>query len=188
VKRFTAVQPYDVVSNALVIPHLFPLNANDTNAYWKGYNWTNAINAGMAAVGKTFSGQLGWANTEMFWIQNHMVAPKEKALVCKDCHAPGGRLQFAALGYDINRTAKLQTLVAFDIRLETQPQGARLSWLGVPGYRYQVQSCTDLTSGSWSGELTGVFVPNTATNLTWAEGVGGAATGKFFRVLRSDAN
>ncbi len=110
VKRFTAVQPYDVVSNKLVIPHLFPLNANDTNAYWKGYDWTNAINAGMAAVGQTFSGQMGWVNTEMFWIQNHMVAPKEQALTCLDCHAVDGRIPFAQLGYESSRVARLQNL------------------------------------------------------------------------------
>jgi octaheme c-type cytochrome (tetrathionate reductase family) len=110
VKRFTAVQPYDAVSNTLVIPHLFALNANDTNAYWKGYNWTNAINAGMSAVGQTFSGQLGWVNTEMYWVQNHMVAPKEDALTCIDCHADNGRIPFAQLGYESNRVARLQNL------------------------------------------------------------------------------
>ncbi|MCC6821237.1 MAG: tetrathionate reductase family octaheme c-type cytochrome [Verrucomicrobia subdivision 3 bacterium] len=110
VKRFTAVQPYDVVSNKLVIPHLFALNANDTNAYWKGYDWTNAINAGMAAVGQTFSGQMGWVNTEMYWIQNHMVAPKEQALTCLDCHVEDGRIPFAQLGYESNRVARLQNL------------------------------------------------------------------------------
>lgn len=110
VKRFTAVQPYDAVSNTLVIPHLFALNANDTNAYWKGYNWTNAINTGMAAVGKTFSGRMGWVNTEMYWIQNHMVAPKEQALTCLDCHVENGRIPFAKLGYESNRVARLQDL------------------------------------------------------------------------------
>ncbi|HLP77396.1 MAG TPA: tetrathionate reductase family octaheme c-type cytochrome [Candidatus Paceibacterota bacterium] len=110
VKRFSAVQPYDAVSNTLVVPHLFALNANDTNAYWKGYDWTNAINAGMASVGKTFSGKMGWANTEMYWVQNHMVAPKEKALTCIDCHRKNGRIPFAQLGYDSNRVARLQDL------------------------------------------------------------------------------
>lgn len=110
VKRFTAVQPYDAVSNTLVIPHLFALNANDTNGYWKGYNWTNAINTGMAAVGRTFSGQMGWVNTEMYWIENHMVAPKEQALTCIDCHTANGRIPFAKLGYESNRVAHLQNL------------------------------------------------------------------------------
>jgi hypothetical protein len=110
VKRFTAIQPYDTVSNTLVVPHLFALNAGDTNAYWKGYNWTNAINAGMAAVGRTFSGKLGWAPTEMFWVQNHMVPPKERALTCVDCHAENGRIPFAKLGYEATRVKRLTNL------------------------------------------------------------------------------
>ncbi len=110
VKHFTAVQPYDAGSNTLAVPHLFPLNANDTDAYWKGYNWTNALVAGMSAAGRTFSGKLGWAQTEMFWVQNHMVAPKEKALTCRDCHSPNGRIPFAKLGYETNRVARLQNL------------------------------------------------------------------------------
>jgi len=110
VKRFTAVQPYDAGSNTLAVPHLFPLNANDTNAYWKGYNWTNALEAGMTAVGREFSGKLGWVSTEMYWVQNHMVAPKEQALTCINCHSPGGRIPFAQLGYESNRVARLQNL------------------------------------------------------------------------------
>ena len=110
VKHFTAVQPYDAASNKLVIPHLFPLNPNDTNAYWKGYNWTNAIAAGMSAAGLTFSGQVGWARTEMYWVQNHMVAPKEQALTCINCHTNNGRLNFAALGYEPERVARLTDL------------------------------------------------------------------------------
>lgn len=110
VKRFTAVQPYDAGSNTLVVPHLFPLTAGDTNAYWKGYNWTNAIGAGMAAVGRTFSGQMGWVQTEMYWVQNHMVAPKEEALTCIDCHRANGRIPFAKLGYEPDRVALLTNL------------------------------------------------------------------------------
>jgi octaheme c-type cytochrome (tetrathionate reductase family) len=186
VKRFTAVQPYDAVSNKLVIPHLFPLNANDTNAYWKGYNWTNAISAGMAAVEQTFRGQLGWVCSEMFWIQNHMVAPKEQALRCKDCHIPGGRLQFAALGYDVNRAAKLQTLIAFELHLESLANGVRLRWLGVPGYRYQVQSCTNLLTGAgWVDEPSGNKLPGTAAELTWQEDSANPAAAKFYRIFRS---
>ncbi len=186
VKRFTAVQPYDAASDGIVIPHLFPLNANDTNAYWKGYNWTNAIHTGMAAVGKTFSGQMGWVKTEMFWIQNHMVAPKEQALVCQDCHAPGGRLQFVALGYDTNRAARLQTLIAFDIKSEPLANGARLRWLGAPGYRYQVQACANLTDGNvWVNVPGGAFVPTVAVELAWQDSTSGATAAKFYRIVRS---
>jgi len=110
VKRFTAIQPYDAGSNTLAVPHLFPLNASDTSAYWKGYNWTNSLTAGMIAAGRTFSGQMGWVATEMYWVQNHMVAPKEKALTCAACHAPDGRMPFEQLGYDTNRVVRLRNL------------------------------------------------------------------------------
>jgi hypothetical protein len=186
VKRFTGVQPYDVASNSLVIPHLFPSNATDTAAYWKGYNWTNAIQAGMTAVGQTFSRQLGWANTEMFWLQNHMVAPKEKALKCASCHVPEGRLDFAALGYAPDRAAKLQTLVAFDIAMEATDTGPVLRWQGVPGYRYTVQSTiAPAEASAWAAESTGVFVPQATGELVWAEGAAQATDAKFYRVLRA---
>ena len=42
----------------------------------------------------------GFAETTMYWPQTHMVAPKERALQCQSCHAEGGRMDWAALGYD----------------------------------------------------------------------------------------
>ena len=104
-------QPYDAGNQTLAVPHLFPSGPTDMDAYWKGYNWTNAVAAGMAAAGRPFSGELGWIETEMYWIQNHMVAPKEQALTCTDCHLPSGRLDFLALGYDADRSARLTTLM-----------------------------------------------------------------------------
>jgi hypothetical protein len=102
VKRFTGVQPYDAGLNTLAVPHLF---GSDTNAYWKSFDWNLALQAGMAYVDREYSGQLGFVRTEMFWFQNHMVAPKEQALTCTSCHTPGARLDFATLGYRIVRLA-----------------------------------------------------------------------------------
>ena len=108
VKRFVGTQPFDAGLKTLAAPHLFARGTNDVDAYWKSYDWNKALAAGMATVGKTYSGQLGWVDTEMFWVQNHMVAPKEKALQCSDCHTQqGGRLDFAALGYSAERVARL---------------------------------------------------------------------------------
>ncbi|MBV5331322.1 cytochrome C, partial [bacterium] len=72
VKRFTGRQPYDATTKNLAVAHLF---GSDSNAYWKTYNWTNALTAGMTYVGRQFSGNVGYVETEMLWIQNHMVAP-----------------------------------------------------------------------------------------------------------------
>jgi hypothetical protein len=165
VKRFTAVQPYDAARDTLVIPHLFALNANDTNAYWKGYNWTNAITAGMTAVDEIFSGQMGWVETEMFWVQNHMVAPKEQALTCTDCHVPAGRIPFAKLGYEPERVARLQGLPAVQsFTCELTGSGARLSWEAIAGRTYEVESTTDLQASPW----VRVCPPMVATGI-WLE-------------------
>jgi hypothetical protein len=112
VKRFTGRQPYDPVRNVVVVPNLFPNNAGDSNAYWRAFNWTNAIASGMAYAGEPYSGEVGWIETEWFWIQNHMVAPASNAVGCAECHAPAGqsRLDFPALGYDAERAARLTNL------------------------------------------------------------------------------
>jgi len=186
VKRFTGTQPYDPINDTLAVPHLFALNANDTAAYWKGYNWTNSIVAGMAAAGQPFSGQVGWVNTEMFWIQNHMVAPKEKALTCKDCHLPGGRLDFIALGYAPERAARLQTVVGFDVAIEAVPAGVRLRWLGTTGFRYQVQSCAALAGETaWANELNGILTPTAAGEVLWTNALPGVAETRFYRIVRT---
>lgn len=109
-KRFTGKQPYDPASKVIVVPNLFPNDASDTNAYWRGFNWTNAVASGMAYIDRPFSGDIGWVETEWFWVENHMVAPKEKALSCAQCHTEsGGRLDYAALGYSESQTAFLQS-------------------------------------------------------------------------------
>lgn len=109
VKRFTGRQPFDPVRNVVAVPNLFPNNAADTNAYWRGWNWTNALASGMAYVGQPYSGEVGWIETEWFWIENHMVAPASQAVACAECHAPAGesRLDFLALGYGPERAARL---------------------------------------------------------------------------------
>jgi octaheme c-type cytochrome (tetrathionate reductase family) len=89
VKVFRGVQPYDPVNKTLVIPHT---TGTDEASYWKNFNWEKAITAGMASVGAPFSGKVDFIRTEMTWPLNHMVAPKENALACNECHSKGGRL------------------------------------------------------------------------------------------------
>lgn len=105
VKRFTGLQPYDSGQKRLAIPHLF---GSDANAFWKSYDWEKALAAGMAYAEQTYTGPVGFVETEMLWVQNHMVAPKEQALECVDCHSYNGRMNFAALGYDAEKAAQLQ--------------------------------------------------------------------------------
>ncbi|MBM3878155.1 MAG: tetrathionate reductase family octaheme c-type cytochrome [Verrucomicrobia bacterium] len=187
VKRFTGRQPYDAGTQRLAIPHLFPRQASDLEAYWKSYDWARALTAGMASVGKTFSGQVGFVETEMFWVQNHVVAPKEQALTCADCHTPRSRLQFAALGYPAERALQLQTKAGFEIgdfAVGHQGAGLTLQWTGTPGNRYQVQSSTDLRT--WTDEADGErTVGGAAAELSWTEAPGAAAPARFYRVLRA---
>jgi octaheme c-type cytochrome (tetrathionate reductase family) len=189
VKHFTGSQPYDEGTGKLAVPHLFPSSPTDTDAYWKGYNWTNALIAGQAAVGRTFVGPMGIVDTEMFWIQNHMVAPKENALGCADCHSPGARVDFAALGYAAEDAARLQSFFPVEaIALEAADSvsGISLEWTaGVNYFRYQVQSSTNLVD--WTNEADGHFVGESAGqnfNFTKPMDEDGPAH-KFYRVMRS---
>ena len=64
-------------------------------------DWDQAARLGMQAVNQPYSGHFGFANTRMYWPTTHMVASREKALQCVECHAEHGqgRLDWIALGY-----------------------------------------------------------------------------------------
>jgi len=53
----------------------------------------------MKETGLPFSGEYGFAPTEMYWRINHMVAPAAMALGCLDCHGDNSRLDWQKLGY-----------------------------------------------------------------------------------------
>jgi len=142
VKRFEASQPYDSGFNTLVVPHLFPKNAEDLSAYWKGFNWDSAIAAGMEYTGLPFSGQYDWVNTVMYWPTTHMVAPASETLQCQDCHTgENGRLDFAALGYgaeDVSRLTNFPPVLT--IELEGSPQNSPDSCKECHSNQYDVWS------------------------------------------------
>lgn len=83
-------QPYDVVNKTLTVQHT---GGEDDTALWHNYDWQKAIGAGMKAAGLPYSGQYGFVNTELTWPITHMVAPKEDALTCAQCHSQNGRLK-----------------------------------------------------------------------------------------------
>jgi octaheme c-type cytochrome (tetrathionate reductase family) len=83
-------QPYDKGNDTLVISHLF---GKDSDAYWKSFDWGRAIKAAMDAAGADYTGEYGFVETTMHWPLSHMVAPKEQALGCADCHSKDGRLK-----------------------------------------------------------------------------------------------
>jgi octaheme c-type cytochrome (tetrathionate reductase family) len=189
VKHFKGRQPYDAGTGTLAVPHLYPYNANDTAALWKTYDWTAALTEGQSRVGRTFVGPVGWIDTEMYWVQNHMVAPKEQALTCTDCHTPQGRLDFAALGYSEDRALALSTMAGFEIAaldvISTAGQ-AELRWTGTPGNVYQVQVATGGDLQAWTDVVGGerrVEAGAAAMDLTWSEP--SQSGGRFYRILRT---
>ena len=82
-------QAYDAELNTLAVVHTF---GQDDSAFWTNYDWDKAVEAGMEAVGSTYSGNLGFVDTEMAWPISHMTAPKEDAVQCEACHSADSRL------------------------------------------------------------------------------------------------
>jgi len=92
-KKMTGKQPFDEVHKHIIIPKLF-----GPGGFWKTYDWAAASEKGMAKAGFEFSGEVGFVKTEMYWPQNHAVAPTDQALKCTDCHN-NNRMDWEALGY-----------------------------------------------------------------------------------------
>lgn len=90
VKTFRGKQPYDVGNETLGVFHTA---GKDASAYWGNYDWDKAMEWGMDAMGLKYSGDMTFVDTEMSWPITHMVAPKEDALQCKQCHVENGRLR-----------------------------------------------------------------------------------------------
>ena len=93
-KVHRARQPYDLVYNYLLQPKTF-----GEGGFWTEFDWDQALRLGSETVGLPFSGEYGFAETEMYWPLTHTVAPAGQALLCADCHSPEGRLDWKALGY-----------------------------------------------------------------------------------------
>ena len=69
------------------------------DGYWTEFDWDLAAKLGSEVAGLDYSGEYGFAPTEMYWPLSHMVGPKEGALQCTDCHADNSRIDWEALGY-----------------------------------------------------------------------------------------
>ena len=82
-------QPFDPEYKTLVKPHTA---GNDDTGYWKNLDWVKAVEAGMKGTGQPFSGKVDFIETEMYWPTTHMVAAKDKAVACADCHSAKSRL------------------------------------------------------------------------------------------------
>jgi hypothetical protein len=85
VKIHRSRQIYDPVNRTLIQPKTYG-SAQGQGAYWQEFQWDRAARAGMKAVGLPYSGRYSFAETEMTWPVNHMVAPKEQTVGCSQCH------------------------------------------------------------------------------------------------------
>ncbi|MGD2076178.1 MAG: tetrathionate reductase family octaheme c-type cytochrome [Gammaproteobacteria bacterium] len=90
VKVFRGKQPYDVGNETLAVFHTA---GKDDAAYWGNFDWDKALEVGMRSQGVEYSGEMKFVETEMSWPITHMVAPKEDALSCQQCHKENGRLE-----------------------------------------------------------------------------------------------
>ncbi|MCA9258106.1 MAG: tetrathionate reductase family octaheme c-type cytochrome [Planctomycetales bacterium] len=82
-------QLYDPQNETLIQPKLVAAKEGE-GAFWKDFDWGPSAAAGMAAAGLPYSGEYEFADTEMTWPINHMVAPKEQSLSCSECHTRDG--------------------------------------------------------------------------------------------------
>lgn len=105
-------QPYDKQLNVLLVPQLY-----GAGGFVETNDWDKAFKSGMTAAGLTYSGQHAFAETESWEKINHMVAPKEAALKCSDCHKgeAKGRIDWVALGYK-GDPSKTRGLSRFDLK------------------------------------------------------------------------
>jgi len=93
-KVHTGKQIYDTKNNYFISNHV-----HGEDGFWTTYDWNRSAKIGMETIGLPYSGEYGFAPTEMYWRLDHMVSPKEDALKCLDCHGDEGRMDWKALGY-----------------------------------------------------------------------------------------
>ena len=89
-KMMEGRQAYDSKLLRLVYSHVW--GPTTDTAFWTNFDWAKAIEAGMKAAGKEYSGEFGFIDTHMYWPITHMVAPASDAMDCAECHAEDGRL------------------------------------------------------------------------------------------------
>lgn len=107
-------QVYDKEYNTFMAP-----TTAGKGGFWREFNWDKALRIGAEKTGMNYSGEYGFARTDMYMRLNHMVAEKEKALTCKDCHSENGRMDWHKLGYEHDPMYQGSRLNAFYSNLYT---------------------------------------------------------------------
>ncbi|GAA4834701.1 tetrathionate reductase family octaheme c-type cytochrome [Algivirga pacifica] len=96
VKVHRAKQPYDPVHQILIQPYTYNPEKG-SGAFWTDFDWVKASEIGQEKLGLPFSGEVAFANTEMYWPLNHMISPKEKSVSCQECHTRSADGRLASL-------------------------------------------------------------------------------------------
>ena len=85
-------QPYDKVHKTLLTPLL-----SGPQGYWTTFNWDEALTLGSQSLELPFSGEFDFVETSYVFPITHMVAPRDSALKCIECHTrKTGRLESLA--------------------------------------------------------------------------------------------
>jgi octaheme c-type cytochrome (tetrathionate reductase family) len=74
-------QPYDKVHKTLLAPML-----SGPDGYWETLDWPHALAKGNETLEIPFSGEFDFVDTTYVFPITHMVAPKENAVSCSQCH------------------------------------------------------------------------------------------------------
>jgi octaheme c-type cytochrome (tetrathionate reductase family) len=81
-------QPYDEENKTMATPLL-----SGEHGYWTTFNWQDSIQRGAKYLDLPFSGKIDFVKTGYVFPSTHMVAPREEALECNQCHTrPESRL------------------------------------------------------------------------------------------------
>ncbi len=81
-------QPYDKKYKTLLPPLL-----SVEDVCWLTLDWQKALKHGCEIMGIPYSGEYGFVRTSFAFPITHMVAPKEMAVRCIECHTQNGRLK-----------------------------------------------------------------------------------------------
>lgn len=74
-------QPYDKIHKKMLAPLL-----SGKDGYWTTFDMNDAIERGNKTLGIPYSGEFDYVETTYAFPITHMVAPKENALKCSECH------------------------------------------------------------------------------------------------------
>jgi len=75
-------QPYDTENKTMATPLL-----SGEHGYWSTFDWQDSLQRGAKYLDLPFSGKFDFVETGYVFPSTHMVAPKEDALECIQCHA-----------------------------------------------------------------------------------------------------